>query len=165
MTDHPRLQQQAEPRFLADSMLGGLARWLRALGYDAAWEPAIADPELVRRGVEEGRWILTRDRGVAERWRVDNVVLLRADDPLRQLGELEDRVELRHERLFSRCTRCNLGLHPAPPERQGDLPPDVRRRDLPASECPGCRRLYWEGSHAERMRRSLQEALRGRTGE
>lgn len=164
MTDN-RLPPVPQPRFMVDSMLGGLARWLRALGYDAAWEPAIADPELVRRGVEEGRWILTRDRGVAERWEADTLLLLRADHPLRQLGEVGERVELRLERLFSRCTRCNLGLHDVPPERRAELPPDVRERDIPARECPGCRRLYWEGSHTERMRRSLLQALRGPAGE
>lgn len=59
------------PRFAADAMLGGLARWLRALGYDTAWASPVDDDALVRRAVDEGRVVLTRDVGLAEAWWMD----------------------------------------------------------------------------------------------
>ena len=53
---------EARPRFIADAMLGRLARWLRTLGYDTAYDDRIADADLVRRSLTEGRHLLTRDR-------------------------------------------------------------------------------------------------------
>lgn len=149
------------PRFLADVMLEGLARRLRALGYDAAWEPGIEDAELVRRGAEEGRWVLTRDRRLVREWWADHLLVLERDDPLEQLAELHARMALGAPSAFSRCTRCNVGLHPAPPERRAELPERIRTTGAAAAECPACRRLYWEGSHTARMRRALERALVG----
>lgn len=151
----------AEPRFLADAMLARLARWLRVLGYDAAWEAETADADLVRRAVDERRLLLTRDRRLPDDWAVDNVLLLRGDDPLEQLREVVARLRLPwRERLFTRCTHCNLALRPAAPHEEAErLPDSVRRAGRARSLCPGCGRLYWEGGHVERMRRSLEEAL------
>jgi uncharacterized protein with PIN domain len=148
------------PRFQVDAMLGGLARWLRVLGYDAAWEAEIADPELVRRGVEEGRWILTRDRRLAEEWWVEGMVLPGSDDPLAQLREVAEAVELSTAGIFTRCLRCNVPLRALPPEQAGArVPPAVRARGGPLAECPACARAYWEGSHTARMRREVERAL------
>jgi uncharacterized protein with PIN domain len=148
------------PRFMVDSMLGGLARWLRALGYDAAWEAEIADPELVRRGVEEGRWILTRDRRLAEDWWIDGLLLLRSDDPLEQLREVAEAVGLSPEGIFTRCLRCNVPLRALSRKDAGErVPPAVRAEGGRLAECPACRRVYWEGSHTARMRREVERAL------
>lgn len=149
-----------EPRFLADVMLGKLARWLRALGYDAAWEPEIADEALVRRGIEERRLILTRDRGLAADWWVEGVILIRSDRPLEQLREVAEAVGLSRERLFTRCTHCNAPLRPAPAsEVEARIPPEIRSRYADFRACPSCGRIYWKGGHVERMRRAIDEAL------
>lgn len=145
-----------EPRFAADVMLGKLARWLRALGYDAAWEPAVEDAELVRRGLEEGRLILTRDRRLAADWWVDSIVLVRADDPLEQLREVAAAVPLTRARIFTRCTHCNRALESAPDDEvRARVSPAIRERHADFSRCPACRRVYWKGGHVERMERAL----------
>src|SRR5213592_1517968 len=54
----------AAPRFACDAMLGGLARWLRAAGYDASWHPGIDDWGLIRTARKEGRFLLTSDTGI-----------------------------------------------------------------------------------------------------
>lgn len=149
-----------EPRFFADVMLSGLARWLRVLGYDVAWEPGIADEELVRRGAAEGRFVLTCDRRLAEEWWVDNLLVLHSQRPLEQLREVAQALHLRAEPAFSRCTRCNEPLRAAQ-QPDGRVPPDVSHRRGGVQECPACDRLYWEGSHTERMRRTLEEVLGG----
>lgn len=150
-----------EPRFLADVMLGKLARWLRALGYDAACEPEIADAELVRRGIEERRLVLTRDRRLAADWWVEGVLLVESGSPLEQLREVAGAVGLSRERLFTRCIHCNEPLVPAPAaEVEARLPPALRDRHEAFRACPACRRLYWKGGHVDRMRRAIDEALR-----
>jgi uncharacterized protein with PIN domain len=155
-------ERAGRPRFLADSMLGGLARWLRILGYDTAWEPEIDDRELVRRGVAEHRWILTRDRRLVDAWWTDNLLLLSPDDPLEQLREVAARVPLSLSRIFTRCSRCNRRLEKLPPAEAALLrPPDVTGA---LRRCPQCGRIYWQGSHTRRMRATLEAAL-GETGQ
>ncbi len=141
-------------------MLGGLARWLRVLGYDAAWEPQITDAELVRRGLEEGRILLTRDRRLPDEWWIDNCLLLDSDTALTQLRELVAALPLSSKRLFSRCSRCNVLLEPASPgEVDLRVPPAVREHHSVFVRCAVCERIYWEGSHTERMRRKLERVL------
>lgn len=150
------------PRFFADSMLAGLARWLRVLGHDAAHEAAIDDAELVRRAAEERRLVLTRDRGLAEGWWTDGVLLLRSDRPLEQLREVAEATGIGPAAPFSRCTRCNLPLGDPPADAvESRVPEDVRSGGRPLRGCAGCGRVYWEGSHTERMRRAVERALGG----
>lgn len=149
-----------EPRLFADAMLGGLARWLRALGWDTAWEADIPDARLVRRSVEEGRVLLTRDRRIPEEWWIGNLLLLKRDAPLEQLREVMNALGLAPREWFTRCTRCNVPLQPVPAEEVADrVPPSVRERGEELVRCPACERVYWQGSHTERMRREVARVL------
>lgn len=153
------------PRFIADAMLGKLARWLRTLGYDTAYDDAIADETLVRRAFDEDRHILTCDRKLFEEWRVDGL-LIESDGTVEQLREVVAAFDLpRPARLFTRCRECNELLEPAElPDVQRRVPERVLERlrreagreasaDSPwIARCPGCGRVYWEGSHTRRMR-------------
>jgi uncharacterized protein with PIN domain len=151
-------------RFIADAMLGRLGRWLRTLGYDTAFDAEIADADLARRGIEEGRVILTRDRRFAEQWRVPRVLVLESQAPLDQLREVAHAFDLDAEsRLFTRCSRCNATLDAAPPQEVADrIPERVLRERSRFARCPSCGRVYWEGSHTARMRRLVRRALRPR---
>jgi uncharacterized protein with PIN domain len=154
----------ADPfRFLADAMLGSLAKWLRILGFDCAYEPDVADAELVERGVRERRVILTRDRALVEEWRVTDLHLLAAEDPEAQLREVVERFELAaHVRPFSRCSVCNTPLVDAGPEHvQEGVPPRIAATHSGFRRCPECERVYWRGSHADRMARVLGDLLGG----
>ena len=77
-----------ELRFMADAMLGRLARWLRILGCNVALEPEIPDAELVRRALEEERVILTRDQALPEEWRLPRVLIVESEAPLIQLQQV-----------------------------------------------------------------------------
>lgn len=151
----------APPRFAADAMLGRLARWLRALGFDTTLEGDGSDERLVRRAAREGRVILTRDRRLPEEWRVRPVVVLSSDDPEAQLRALARRYDLAgRARPFTRCTRCNAPLEtPEPEDVARRVPEAVRRRTRRFLRCPACRRIYWAGSHTRRMERRLRRAL------
>ena len=161
----PRLRppETVPPRFLADAMLGRLARWLRLLGFDTAWLPDVADGELVRRAVEEGRVILTRDRKLPHEWRVAGVRVLADASPLDQLRDVVDAYGLaEHARPFTRCSACNTPLVPAALEEVATaLPPRVVAAQREFRRCTGCGRVYWQGTHARRMQRVLDRLLAG----
>lgn len=144
-----------EPRFLVDAMLGKLARWLVLLGYDAAFagSDGRSDQELLRQAQSEGRVFVTRDRRIPETAGLRVVVLLASafED---QLRELAGALSLKPDpaRLFSRCTSCNLPLVSLSREDALPLvPPKVRTLDTPFWRCPKCGKLFWNGTHVDRI--------------
>jgi len=151
------------PRFFADAMLGRLARWLRTLGFDCAYENEIEDEELVRRAIDEQRVILSRDRALPQDWRVAGIHLVRSEDLREQLREVLRAFGLAPAlRLFSRCNACNHALRAAPKQEVAErVPLYVRSTRDRFFECPGCRRVYWEGTHTQRMRRVVEDVLAG----
>jgi uncharacterized protein with PIN domain len=159
----PRVRElgDKESRFFADAMLGRLARWLRILGLDTAWEAQIPDGELARRAFEEERVVLTRDRSFPDEWRVSSVYLVEAILPLEQLREVARHFDLGGELdLFTRCSRCNSPLEPASKAAaQGSVPPRVWVAQTRFQRCPSCERFYWSGSHTDRMRDVIAELV------
>lgn len=151
---------------VADAMLGRVARWLRALGHDVVFDETLDDPDLARLAAAGGRTLLTRDRRLCEdRGDPEWCILLEARKPAPQLRELDRRLGLFRpgwkDRLFSRCLVCNTPLVQAPFDRVRERLPDAVRADPVARaagfrRCPGCDRVFWEGSHTRRMRRWLQ---------
>jgi hypothetical protein len=161
------LPVNVELRFFADVMLHRLVRWLRALGIDAVWEDAIADSELVRRSLAEHRWILTLDKRLPQEWRVGNVLLLESEKPLEQLREVAQRFNLKTtDRIFKRCLVCNAELRAARDEEIAalEVPENVRAAQVDLKFCPTCRKIYWNGSHTERMKKALEKVVNRETG-
>jgi len=152
------------PRFLADAMLGRLARWLRVLGFDTAYDATLPDPALVRLAEADGRVLLTRDRHLLRELRPARALEIRRDAPLEQLQEVVAALTLSQPReLFTRCIVCNTPLSPPLADDQAAalLPPSARGLPGPTRRCPTCARLYWPGSHVRRMRQALEHALPG----
>jgi len=143
-----------DPKFLADSMLGKLARWLIMLGYDAAYGGSDGRPDssLQEQAKREGRIFLTRDTGIPAVAGLTMIVVrpTRFEDQLRfvlhRLGLKPDR-----KRLFTRCTYCNEPLESVPREEALTLvPPLVRELQTDFCRCGKCRRMYWGGTHTQR---------------
>ncbi len=151
----------APPRFAADAMLGRLARWLRVLGFDTSYDAAIADPVLVQQARDEDRVLLTRDRHLLRDLRPVRAFEVRSDHPLQQLQSVVKELQLVPPKaLFTRCMLCNTVLEAVPPEEAARLlPQEGFEVPGPVRRCPSCERLYWDGSHARRMRQALQRAL------
>jgi uncharacterized protein len=146
------------PRFVVDVGLGRLAGLLRMLGLDALWRNDAQDAELARRSAQEQRILLTRDLGLLKRSEVVLGYFPRATDPSHQLIEVARRYRLA-ERMhpFTRCLACNTALLPVAPEQvQGRVPPRVAATFHRFRTCPGCERVFWEGSHHARMERVVQ---------
>ena len=148
-----------ELRFQVDAMLGRLARWLRVLGFDAAWEADIPDERLVRSALAEERWILTRDRKLLEEWRVPRAHLVAAERPFEQLREVVRAFDLAATaRPLRRCARCNALLEPAARAAVREhVPAGVMAREERFWRCQGCGHVYWRGSHVRRIERVLRK--------
>lgn len=148
-------------RFLADEMLGKLARWMRFMGFDVAYVKDLGDSGILAAARAEERFLLTRDVELAMRGAKDpGSLLVRSHDPREQLREIVQALALpvAREDLLSRCGVCNVVLEPAPRETIVDrVPPRVAEEHEDFFECRSCRRVYWPGTHAARIARDLAE--------
>jgi uncharacterized protein with PIN domain len=142
-------------------MLGRLARWLRVLGYDTSWDADVADAELASRAVLEDRVLLTCDRSLPQERRVARSLVLQPGDPLDQLRRVVEHFGLDVDRpLFVRCTECNAPVEAVEKRAVAEHVPERTLREQERfTRCPGCGRVYWEGSHTRRMRRVLEQAF------
>jgi hypothetical protein len=151
----------APPTFLADSMLGKLARWLILLGYDASYAQVKgqSDLELLERAHREGRVFLTRDTKIPDVAGLRKIVIreTRFEEQLKRV-QTELGLKADHSKLFTRCTYCNVALAQLPREEALPLlPPLVRELQVPFFQCPTCRRMYWTGSHTDRTVKKLEK--------
>lgn len=142
-------------------MLGRLARWLRVLGCDTLYEPALDDRTLVALANGDGRVVLTRDRRLLRDLRPARQLEITSERPLEQLHAVIDACALAPPtELFTRCLLCNAILDDVPRDQARSLlPPNSRDLPGPTRRCPSCGRIYWLGSHARRMRETLRRAL------
>lgn len=149
------------PRFIADAHLGGLARFLRMLGFDTLYSNDWHDAEIRRRAALEQRTILTRDRDLLKCRDVTHGCFLHARKPEQQLREIVARLQLEREaRPFTLCLECNVALEPADKAAVADrIPPNAARFYDRFSTCSQCRSVFWEGSHWKRMQAVLDGVL------
>jgi uncharacterized protein len=162
VTPDAQARADAVPRWVADEMLGRLARYLRFLGHDTVYARGFEDDEIRELAVREGRVLLTRDRELAGR--ADQALLLRSVDVLGQLREVRTAFpSVPSTVTFDRCPECNTPLRRWNPPADREAWPIGVPHDIPASqtavwECPACLRHFWEGSHAPRIRDRVAEA-------
>lgn len=158
---HLRPRPLREPRFVADTHLGKLARHLRVAGFDCLWENDFGDEEIVAYSVAQKRIILTRDLGILKRQAVERGHFVRATESGAQLREVVRAFQLENSlRPFTRCRACNVELGEVSKESVAErLPPEVRLRFDRFTECPQCRRVFWRGTHYERLERLLRRAV------
>ena len=151
-------------RFVLDTHLGRLAAYLRMLGFDTLYRNDYEDEELARISSEEERILLTRDRGLLKRQAVSRGYCVRSTAVRQQLVEVVRRFDLFGSATpFHRCMRCNGTLRPVRKEEIIDrLPPQTRESYSEFRVCTGCGRIYWKGSHYERMQRTVRAVLGAR---
>ncbi|GAB4336468.1 MAG: hypothetical protein Kow0089_06720 [Desulfobulbaceae bacterium] len=142
---------------MVDINVGRLARYLRAAGFDVLYNPGWHDRDIARFMMRERRILLTRDKGLLMRKQVIFGRYVRAEKPVDQLEEIVELLGLRDRVApFTRCLECNLPLVPVAKEEVDHLlEPLTRKYYTTFSRCDGCGRIYWPGSHTEKMRRLL----------
>jgi len=152
-----------ELRFVADAHLGGLARLLRMLGFDTLYSNTISDPQIRDLAATQARVVLTRDRELLKRREITHGCYVHSLKPQHQLREIVQRLQLETQaRPFRLCLHCNWPLTPVEKDAVlARLPERVALHYDTFSTCASCERVFWEGSHWERMRAVLAEHLGG----
>ncbi len=159
-------ETETEPgvRFVVDSMLGSLARWLRILGYDTLYAKDWHDTQILETASKENRIIVTRDRGLYNRARRKKLrAVYVTSDVVKSLAILAQSIGLRlHvEPNRSRCPLCNATLREAnKDEVKGRVPPRVLELYDKFWVCTGCGQVYWIGGHWRGIMQTLEEAVR-----
>ncbi len=148
-------------RFVADAHLGGLARLLRMAGFDTLYDNNFDDSEIAIIAARQGRVVLTRDRDLLKRRSITHGCFLHAQKPAQQLRELFERLDLaRSAQPFTLCLHCNTRLQAIDKvlvlQR---IPPKTREFYDNFSTCDVCRRVFWQGSHWQRMRALLDDIV------
>lgn len=148
-------------RFVLDTHLGKLARYLRMLGFDSLYRNDYEDEELALISRDEQRTLLTRDRGLLKRSMVTHGYCVRSTRPRQQVIEVARHFDLfRLIDPFRRCIRCNGVLQSvSKAEIAEQLPPKVSRYYEAFHACQGCGQVYWKGSHHQKMDRLIDYVL------
>ena len=145
-------------KFLADTMLGRLAKWLRLLGYDTAYRPDLDDAALARQARVQDRILLTRDVELTRRRGVQSI-LIASDKIGEQLAQVFRELRLHTRAAFTRCAECNVRLKMiGRDEAKARVPPYVWETQTRFRACPRCHRVYWRGTHWARMIAQIEGA-------
>jgi uncharacterized protein len=153
--DEPTAKAPA-PRLLVDAMLGRLARWLRLMGYDAAYWRDGSDEALIAAAKAADRLIVTRDHALAGRRGV-RALLITSEALDEQLAEAQAALG-GDPKPFTRCSECNGALVDLPHAAARDLVPlYVWQTQAQFRRCSGCGRIYWKGTHWPALHGRLEQ--------
>ena len=139
-------------KFIADIMVGKLARYLRMAGYDVIYINDIEDEEILSIAKKESRTILTRDVLMLQRKDckkgVIKSLLIKDDSLLSQLEQVKRELDLELKPKLIRCLDCNTLLDEASKEDLKEkVPPYVFKTQDNFLYCPDCDKYYWRGTH------------------
>ena len=149
-------------KFIVDSNVGRLARWLRIAGFDTVFINDLDDNRLVRLALSEGRMLLTKDTQILKRRLVTSgrlkAILIEDDEVKAQLRQVVKALNLGDKiRPFTLCLECNQPLVLRETEYVKELvPPYIFQTQPQYMQCPVCQRVYWRGTHWQRMSRELE---------
>jgi uncharacterized protein with PIN domain len=155
-------EEVPSPRFVADVMLGRLAKWLRIAGFDVLYSNRYTDDELISLSRTEDRILLSRDTRLLVRRSVRNFIFLESEKIQEQIRQVFRTTQIKSlPGLLSRCPSCNAVLAELTRDRALNLVPTyVFETQEQFKSCPGCRRIYWAGTHRRAVLRTLETLLK-----
>jgi len=145
--------------FVVDVNVGKLAILLRLIGQDVLYSPMLSDREMAFFAHEEKRIVLTRDLGLLKRKQIIFGRYIKSAFPDEQLTEVIRCFGIKGPyNMFSRCLRCNSNLKKVKKEDiLHRLKPKTKKYYNEFSICPECRRIYWQGSHCEKIKKRVEK--------
>jgi len=148
-------------KILCDQMLGSLASWLRFMGIDTDYPTdQCSDEEILQKAVDKQRTLITRDKELLIRARKKNIPLIEisSSDLDEQLRLVISRVAIDTDKVLTRCSLCNTVLEPIEKQRVfNEVPFKVYENQTVFWKCPSCNRIYWKGSHYEKILEKIQK--------
>ncbi len=158
---HLRPAPLRNPSFILDTHLGKLAAYLRMTGFDTLYKNDFTDEQIALIAAQDGRIVLTRDRGLLKRNLVTRGYIVRQNLPRYQVCEVIERFDLYQLlRPFQRCLRCNGLLVRVEKEAILEhLLPDTARYFNEFYQCQECCQIYWKGSHYQKMQVFVQDII------
>ncbi len=153
-----------EVKFVLDVHLGKLARLLRLLGFDSFYRNDLTDDEIIDISLNERRIILTRDRGILKNNKVSQGYFIRDSNPEAQVSEVLRRFDLYSQiRPFQRCLNCNGLIQSIEKEKiQEFLLPHTQQTFQEFFQCVNCQKIYWKGSHYQRMQEKIERIVKSK---
>lgn len=145
-------------RFIVDTMLGTLAKWLRVLGFDTIYETDLDDDEILSIAERDGRILISRDRALCKR-KSDSVFIQQLGLDA-QIAQIVEAYPLNGENILSRCLECNsLLIITSRKEALGNVPEGVFERYEAFWKCITCNKFYWPGSHWINMKLKAEKLI------
>jgi len=147
--------------FVVDCMLGKLAKWLKILGFDTAYDSAADDDQILSLAQNDQRTILSRDTQLLRRARGLPSLHIDSESWPDQVRQVLAAFELWDKTApFTRCLDCNLRLTPVSREKACNLvAPFILEMAAEFALCPSCGRIFWPGTHFKAMEERLAELL------
>jgi uncharacterized protein len=158
-----RLKPLRRIKFILDVHLGRLAHLLRMLGFDCLYRKDFGDEEIRSIALKEKRIILTRDQNLLKVKTVTHGYWLRSTEPLEQMVEVIRRFDLKSAcKPFCRCLVCNGLIKKVNKHKIKDLIPDrVFNYYQEFFQCRSCTKLYWQGTHYQKMKEKISKIYPG----
>ena len=151
---------EKKKNFLLDEALCRLAKWLRMLGYDSSVTKSISIEKKISLCQKERRIFLTRSKKIANRKDKFVRILIKSEEPEKQLQQILEFIDFDEDIFASRCLICNNGLDVATAEKiESLIPENVKNTFSDFKICRKCGKIYWKGSHYAVMKSRLKNLL------
>ena len=142
-------------------MLGSLAKWLRILGFDTFYARRdLQDEDVLNIAKKENRVLITRDVELVWKSKKNNIKTIKITSTLldEQLAVVLKNIKIDKKSLLSRCTICNTPVETIEKHLvKKRVPKKVFENNNTFWRCPRCDKIYWKGSHFEKILGKINE--------
>jgi len=156
--DKVEIRKNFKMKFIADGMCGGVARWLRLIGYDTLYFNTNRKIEIIRVAEKEKRFVITKDKKLALQY-PDLIFYIEGENTFEQFKNVVKKfnLEIKEENLFKICSICNSKLENIEKEKVKNIVPEyVYNTKEEFAICRKCNKIYWEGDHCKYIKEKLK---------